>query len=163
MLKLDPFFLSKIRIFRSRVLTIFSVMTSFYQRGRRSTLRGKWVISSQIGRGRWRISRMRRLVLRFKGKIGGRRWCIYRVWRLVLSFKWTYFPNTGPRERLSTLNSRQGMEGRMLSPGEPIRQHLLNKTSLGYGIRGMSISSRLGEDIWIRAPKLSSLARPSNL
>ena len=161
MLKLDPFFLSKIRIFRSRVLTIFSVMTSFYQRGRRSNLRGKWVIFSQIGRGRWRISRMRRLVLPFKGKIRGRRWCIYRAWRLVLSFKWTYFPNTGPREHLSTLNSRQGMEGRMLSPGESIRQHLLNKTSLGYDIRGMSISFRLGEDIWIRAPKLSSLARPN--
>ena len=43
----------------------------------------------------------------------------------------------------------------MLSPGESIRQHLLNKTSLGYGIRGMSTPSRIGEDIWIRAPKLA--------
>ena len=74
-------------------------------------------------------------------------WRIYHAWRLVLPFKWTYFPNTGPREHLSTLNSRQGMERRMLSPGESICHHLLNKTSLGYGIRGMSIPSRLGEDI----------------
>ena len=71
------------------------------------------------------------------------------------SFKWTCFPNTRPRERLSTLNSRQGMEGRMLSPGESIRKHLLNKTSPGYSIRGMLTPSRLGEDIWIRAPKLA--------
>ena len=162
MLKLDPFFLSKIGIFWSRVHTLFSVLTSFYHRGRGSTLRGKWVISSQIGRGRWRISRIRRLVLPFKGKIGGRRWHIYRAWRLVLPFKRTYFPNTGPRERLSTLNSRQGMEGRMLSPGESIHQHLLNKTSPRYGIRGMSIPSRLGEDIWIWAPRLGShLGQPN--
>ena len=147
MLKLDPFSLSKIGIFRSKVHTLFSVLTSFYQRGRGSILRRKWVISSQIGRGRWSISRMRRLVLPFKGKIRGRRWRIYRAWRLVLPFKWTYFPNTGPRERLSTLNSRQGTEGRMLSPGESIHQHLLNKTSPGYDIRGTSIPSRLGEDI----------------
>ena len=120
MLKLDIFFISKIKIFQSRVLTLFSVLTSFYQRGRGSTLRGKWVISSQIGRGRWHISRMQRLVLPFKGKIRWRRWRIYRVWRLVLPFKWTYFSNTGPRERLSILNSRQDMEGRMLSPGESI-------------------------------------------
>ena len=99
-----------------------------------------------------------RLVLPFKGKIGGRRCRIYCAWRLVLPFKWTYFLNTGPRERLSTLNSWQGMEGRMLSLGESIRHHLLNKTSPRYGIWGMSISSRLGEDIWIRAPKLSSQA-----
>ena len=132
-------------------------MTSFYQRGRGSALRGKWVISSQIGRRRWHISRMRRLVLPFKGRIRGRRWYIYRAWRLVLPFRWAYFPITGPRERLSTLNSRQGMEGRMLSPGESNRQHLLNKTS-----RGMSTPSRLGEDIWIRAPKFGShLARPN--
>ena len=147
MLKLDPFFLSKIEIFRSRGPTLFSEVTSFYQRGRGSALRGKWVISSQIGRGRWSISRMRRLVLPFKGRIGGRRWCIYRAWRLVLPFKWTYFPNIGPREHLSTLNSLQGMEGRMLSPGEYIYQHLLNKTSPGYGIRRMSTPSPLGEDI----------------
>ena len=44
----------------------------------------------------------------------------------------------------------------MLSPGESIHQHLLNKTSPGYGIRGMSTPSRLGEDIWIRAPKLAA-------
>ena len=123
---------------------------------------GKWVISSQIGRGRWRISRMRRLVLPFKGRIGGRRRRIYHAWRLVLPFKWTYSSNTRPRERLSTLNSRQGMEGRMLSLGESIRPHLLNKTSPGYGIRGMSTLSRLGDDIWIRAPKLalSLVGRP---
>ena len=149
MLKLDPFFFSKIGIFRSRVHTLFRVMTSFYQRGRGSTLRGKWIISSQIGRGRWCISRVRRLVLPFKWKIRGRRWRIYRAWRLVLPFKWTYFPNTGPREHLSTLNSRQGMEGRTLSPREYIRQHLLNKTSPRDGIRGMSTPSQLGEDIWI--------------
>ena len=147
MLKLDPFFLSKIGIFRSRVYTLFSVLTSFYQRGMRSTFRGKWVISSQIGRGRWRISRMRRLVLPFKGKIEGRRWRIYRAWRLVLPFKWTYFSNTGPQGCLSTLNSRQGMEGRMLSSGESIHQHLLNKTSPRDDIQGMSTHSRLGEDI----------------
>ena len=51
MLKLDPSFLSKIEIFRSRGHTLFSEVTSFYQRGRGSALRGKWVISSQIGRG----------------------------------------------------------------------------------------------------------------
>ena len=106
---------------------------------------------------------MRRLVLPFKGKIRGRRWRIYRAWRLVLPFKWIYFPNTGPLERLSTLNSRQGMEGRMLSSGESIRQHLLTKTSLGYGIRGMLTPSRLGEDILIRAPKFSSQAGPDGL
>ena len=160
MLKLDPFFLSKIGIFRSRVHTLFRVMTSFYQRGRGSTLHGKWITSSQIGRGRWRIYCMWRLVLPFKWKIGGRRWRIYRTWILVLPFKWTYFPNTGPRERLSTLNSRQGMEGRMLSPGESIRQHLLNKTSPGDGIRGMSTPYQLREDIWIRTPKLGSQADP---
>ena len=43
----------------------------------------------------------------------------------------------------------------MLSSGESIRQYLLNKTSPGYGIPGMSTPSRLGEDIWIRAPKLA--------
>ena len=74
------------------------------------------------------------------------------------SFNWTYFPNIGPQERLSTLNSRQGMEGRMLSPGESIRQYLLNKISPGDGIRGTP--SRLGEDIWIQAPKLDSQAEP---
>ena len=132
-------------------------MTSVYHKGRKSALRGKWIISSQIGRGRRRISRMRRLVLHFKGRIGGRKWRIYRVWRLVLLFKWTYFPNTRPRERLSTLNSWQGMKGRTLSPGESIRQYLLNKSSLGYGIRGMSTPSRLGEDIWIQASKLVSM------
>ena len=79
---------------------------------------------------------------------------IYLVETSFSVFKWTYFSNTGPRERLSSLNSRQGMEGRMLSPGESVRQHLLNKTSPGYGIRGMSIPSRLGKDIWIQAPKL---------
>ena len=156
MLKLDPFSLSKIEIFWSKGHTLFSVMTSFYQRGRGSALRGKWVIPSQIGKGRWHIFRMRRLVLPFKGKTGGRRWRIYRAWRLVLPFKWIYFPNTGPRERLSTLNSRQGMKGRMLSPGESIHQHLLTKTSPGYGIRGMSTPSRLGEDMLIRAPKFGS-------
>ena len=161
MLKLDPFFISKIGVFRSRVRTLFRVLTSFYQRGRGSTLRGKWIISSQIGRGRWRIYRMRRLVLPFKWKIGGRRWGIYRAWRLVLPFKWTYVPNTGPQERLSTLNSRQGMEGRMLSPGESICQHLLNKISSGDGIQGTP--SWLGEDIWIRAPKLGSQAGPDGL
>ena len=142
MLKLDHFFLSKIPIFRSRGSTLFSEVTCFYQRGRGSALRGKWVISSQIGRGwwciscirrlvlpfkgrirgrRWRISYMRRLVLPFKERVGGRRWRIYRARRLVLPFKWTYFPNTRPRKRLSTLNSRQGMEGGTLSPGESIR------------------------------------------
>ena len=83
----------------------------------------------KIGRRRWHISRMRRLVLPFKWKIGGRRWRISRVWRLVLTFKWTYFPNAGPRECLSTLKSWQGMEGRILSSRESIRQHLLTKTS----------------------------------
>ena len=48
----------------------------------------------------------------------------------------------------------------MLSLGESICQHLLNKTFSGYGIRGMSIPFRLGEDIWIRAPKLGSQAGP---
>ena len=137
-------------------------MTSFYQRGRGSSLRGKWVISSQIGRGRWGISRMRRLVLPFKGKIRGRRWRIYHAWRLVPPFKWIYFPNTGPRERLSILNSRQGMGGHMLSPREFIHQHLLNKTPQGYGIRGVSTPSRLEEDILIRAPKFGS-PRPVQL
>ena len=46
----------------------------------------------------------------------------------------------------------------MLFPGEFIRQHLLNKISPGDGIRG--IPSRLGDDIWIRAPKLGSQAGP---
>ena len=157
-------------------------MTSFYHRGRGSTLHGKWIISSQIGRGRWCIYHMQRLVLPFKWKIGGRRWHIYRAWRLVLPFKqkiegrrwhicrtwrlvlpfkWTYFPNTGPRECLSTLNSWQGMEGRMLSPGESIRQHLLNKTSPGDGIWGMSTPSWLGEDICIWTPKLGSQVGPA--
>ena len=113
-------------LFWFRGHTLFFEVTSFYQRGRGSALRGKWVISSQIGKGRWCISRMQRLVLPFKGRIKGRRWRIYRAWRLVLpfkwtSFKWTYFPNTGPWERLSTLNSQQGMEGRTLSLGESIR------------------------------------------
>ena len=44
--------------------------------------------------------------------------------------------------------------------GESIHQHLLNKTSPGDGLRGMSTPSRLGEDIWIRTPKLGSLAGP---
>ena len=140
MLKLDSIFFSKIGIFQFRVRTLFRVMTSFYQRGRGFTFRGKWIISSQIGRGRWRIS---------------------RVWRLVLPFKWTYFPNIIPREGLSTLNSWQGMEGRILSLGESIRQHLLNKTSPGDDIRGIRTPSRLGEGIWNRCPKLGSSARPN--
>ena len=140
MLKLDHFFLSKNRDISVWSPHLISKVTSFYQRGRGSALRGKWVISSQIRRGRWRISRMR---------------------RLVLPFKWAYFHNTRPRERLSTFNSRQGIEGRMLSPGESVLQHLLNKASLGYDIRGMSTPSRLGEDIWIRAPKFGSQARPN--
>ena len=49
----------------------------------------------------------------------------------------------------------------MLSPGESICQHLLNKISPGDGIRGTP--SRLGEDIWIRAPKLGSQAGPDGL
>ena len=138
MLKLDSLFFSKIALFWSRVHTLFFVMTFFYQRGRGSTFHGKWIISSQIRRGRWRIS---------------------RVWKLVIPFKWTYFHNTGPRERLSTLDSWQGMEGCILSSGEFILQHWLNKTSPGDGIRGMPAPSRLGEDIWIRAPKLGSQAR----
>ena len=160
MLKLDLFFLSKIGIFRSRVRTLFRVMTSFYQRGRGFALLGKWTISAQIERGRRRISHMRRLVLLFKWKIRERRWRIFRPWRLVLPFKWRYFPNIGPRERLSTLNSQNGMEGRTLSLGESIHQHLLNKTSLGDGLRGMSTPSQLGEDIWIWTPKLGSQAGP---
>ena len=54
----------------------------------------------------------------------------------------------------------------MLSPGESIRQHLLNKISPGYGIRGMSTPSRIGEDIWILAPKLApkfGLSGPAQL
>ena len=35
---------------------------------------------------------------------------------------------------------------------------LVNKTSPGYGIRGLSTPSRLGEDIWIWAPKFGSQA-----
>ena len=132
MLKLDPFFLSKIEIFCSRGLTLSFEVTSFYQRGRGSALNGKLVIPSQIGRGRWRISSMQRLVLPFKERIGGRRWRIYSAWRLTLPFKWAYFSNIGPRERLPTLNSQQGMKGRMLSSGESIHQHLLNKPSPGY-------------------------------
>ena len=50
------------------------------------------------------------------------------------------------------------MKGRMLSPRESIRQHLLNKISPGDGIRGTP--SRLGEDIWIQASKLDSQAGP---
>ena len=46
----------------------------------------------------------------------------------------------------------------MLSPGESIRQHLLNKISLRDGIRGTP--SRLGDDILIRAPKLDSQTGP---
>ena len=114
--------------------TLFRVLTFFYQKGRGSTFRGKWMIFSQIGRRRWRISCVGRLVLPFKWKIRGRRWRISRVWRLVLTSKWTHFPNAGPQERLSTLNSWQGMEGRILSSGESTRQHLLNKTSPGDGI-----------------------------
>ena len=53
----------------------------------------------------------------------------------------------------------------MLSLGKSIRQHLLNKTSPGYDIRGMSTPSQLGEDIWIRdpklAPKFGSQSRPN--
>ena len=126
------------------------------------------MIPSQIGRGRWHISRMWRLVLPFKWEIGGGRWRVSRIWKLVLPFKWTYSPNTGPRERLSTLNSWQGMEGRIRSSGESIRQYLSNKSSPRDGIRGilfrrsreMSIPSRLEEDIWIWAPKLGYSARP---
>ena len=121
----------------SRVLTLFHVMTSFYQRGRGSTFYGKWIIPSQIERGRWRVSHMWRLVLPFKWEIGGGRWRVSRIRRLVLPFKWTYSPNTGPRGRLSTLNSWQGMEVRMCSSGESIRQYLSNKSSPRDGIRGI--------------------------
>ena len=138
----------------SRVLTLFHVMTFFYQRERESTFRGKWIIPSQIGRGRWHISRMWRLVLPFKWEIGGGRWRVSLMWRLILPFKLTYSPDTGPRECLSTLNSWQGMEGRIRSSRESIRQYLSNKPSPRDGIRGMSIPFRLGEDIYIWAPKL---------
>ena len=112
-------------------------MTFFYQRGRGSTFRGKWIIPSQIGRGRWRISRMWRLVIPFKWEIGGGRWRVSRIWRPILTFKWTYSPNAGPQERLSTLNSWQGMEGRIRSSGESIWQYLSNKSSSRDGIRGI--------------------------
>ena len=82
------------------------------------------------------------------------------MWKLVIPFKWTYFPNTGPKEHLSTLNPWQGMEGRILSSEESIRQHLLNKTSPGDDIQGILTPFRLGEGIWIRAPKLGSQAGP---
>ena len=138
-------------------------MTSFYQGGRGSSFRGKWIIPSQISRGRWRISRMWRLILPFKWEIGGRKWRVSRIWRLVLPFKWeiggrkwrvshiwrlvlpfkwTYFPNTGPRERLSTLSSWQCMEGRILSLGDFIQQYLLNRSSPSDCIQGI-LSERL--------------------
>ena len=126
----------------SREPTLFHAMTSFYQRGRGSTFRGKWIIPSQIGRGRWCISRMWRLILHFKWEIGGRKWLVSRIWRLILPFKWTYFPNTGPRERLSILSSWKGMEGHILSSGEFIRQYLLNRSSPRDGIRRI-LSGRL--------------------
>ena len=107
MLKLDSlfFFFPKLGFFGIESHTLFRVMIFFYQRGRGSTFLGKWIIPSQIRRGRWRLSRLWRLVIPLKWKIEGRRWCISRVWRLVLPFKWTYFQNTGPRKHLSTLNS----------------------------------------------------------
>ena len=55
-------------------------------------------------------------------------------------------------------DSWQGMEGCILSSGESIRQHWLDKTSPGDGIWGMLAPSWLGEDIWIQAPKLGSQA-----
>ena len=48
----------------------------------------------------------------------------------------------------------------MPSPGEYTRQHSLNKSSPGDGIRGMSTPSGLGEDILTRTPKLGSQAGP---
>ena len=58
----------KIRNFYARSFphTLSCVITFFYQRGGRSAFHGKLVISSQIGRGRWRTSRARRPVLPFK-------------------------------------------------------------------------------------------------
>ena len=162
--RISPFVqIDSLFFFALRVLPLFHVMTFFYQRGRGSTFRGQWIIPSEIGRGRWRISHMWRLVLPFKWKIGGGRWHGSRRWGLVLPFKWTYSPNTGPRERLSTLNLWQGMEGRIRSSGESIRQYLSNKSSPRDGIRGIQlpIPSRLGEDMWIWAPKLGYPGRPN--
>ena len=41
------------------------------------------------------------------------------------SFSVDIFPEYRPRELLSTLNSRQSMEGRMLSSGESIHYHFV--------------------------------------
>ena len=59
----------------------------------------------------------------------------------TVSFKWTHFLNAGPRRGLSILSSWQGMGWCTLSPGEPIHQSLLDKASLGSGIRGMPTPS----------------------
>ena len=114
--------LSKIKSFEPFVHTLFRVVASFYQGGRGSTLRGKWMISSQIGRSRWRIFRGRRLILPFRWKRGE------KVGRIS-------------RRGFSILNSWQGMGWYTLPPGEPIHQPLLDKASPKIGIWGMPTPS----------------------
>ena len=78
-----------------------------------------------------------------------------RVWELVLTFKWSYFPNAGPREGLSTLNSWQGMGRCILSSRELIKPLLEMASGECQSL------FRLGENIWIWAPKLGSLGWPT--
>ena len=76
---------------------------------------------------------------------------ISHVWGLVLTFKWSYFPNAGRQEGLSTLNSWQGIGRCILSSGElikPLREMASEECQSLF---------RLGEDIWIWTPKLGSL------
>ena len=88
MLKLDLYpLLSKIGSFEPFVHTLFCVVASFYQGGRGSTLRGKWMISSQIERRRWRISLRRRLILPFRRKRGEDVGHISHGRRLILPFR----------------------------------------------------------------------------
>ena len=91
-------------------------MASFYQGGRGSTLRGKWMISFQSeGEGGAYLADGDQFFL-----LGGRdekMWGAYlEGWETNSSFQMearresgAYFPNVGPRRGLSILNSWQGM------------------------------------------------------
>ena len=78
--KLDLYhLLFKIESFEPFFHTLFRVVASFYQGGRGSTLHGKWMISFQIGRRRWRISCGRKLILPFRRERGENVGRIFRM------------------------------------------------------------------------------------
>ena len=96
--------LSKIESFEPFVHTLFRVVASFYQGGRGSTLRGEWMISSQIGGEGGAYLAI--LILPFRRKRGENVGHISRGRRLILPFRRKRWEKVG---RISRMEDPKGV------------------------------------------------------